>query len=238
MLNKFTVTPIGSVNLSGVIGDPVSADLVTVSIKLGGCSSQCVGNVIVCAVSDKVHHDLIVTSDVAERLSEHQVCANKCVHAVCDDVNSGPSGFTVGEGLVASVDLVDGDANPSDGSDSSNIVANMEADSEVINDENGRGDSTVCYASADTLRHEQLNDGSLKNCFALAKHGKGNFFTRDGLLYRHEQILGQPFSQLVLPKSRRDAVLKLGHDAFGGHVGARKYKRTHPIKFLLANHGQ
>ena len=45
---------------------------------------------------------------------------------------------------------------------------------------------------------------------------------KDGLLYHTEKILGQVFSQLCLPKTRRTQVLELAHDSFGGHLGQKR----------------
>ena len=50
-------------------------------------------------------------------------------------------------------------------------------------------------------------------------------FIKDGLLYHTERILGQNFSQLRLPKSRRTQVLELGHDTFGGHLAEKRTRK-------------
>jgi len=44
------------------------------------------------------------------------------------------------------------------------------------------------------------------------------------LLYHRVTILGQTFIQLVVPKSRRYHVLKMGHDTFGGHMSVKRTK--------------
>ena len=86
-------------------------------------------------------------------------------------------------------------------------------------------------ANAETLRQEQLADESLKGWWGLAKKQKGNFVVQDGLLYHRERILGQEFSQLCLPKDRRSQVLNLAHDAFGGHLGAKKTRDCIRLSF-------
>ena len=46
-----------------------------------------------------------------------------------------------------------------------------------------RGTSRAqCSADAETLRHEQLDDETLKGWWSLAKRGKGGFFMNNGLL--------------------------------------------------------
>ena len=46
-----------------------------------------------------------------------------------------------------------------------------------------------------------------------------------------EKILGQSFSQLCLPKSRRSQVLELAHDTFGGHLGEKRTRERIRLSF-------
>ena len=73
-------------------------------------------------------------------------------------------------------------------------------------------------SSDDSVANEQRADPTLKGCFKLAEGSRGGFVIKDELLYHRATILGQTFLQLVVPKSRRDHVLKMGHDTFGGHM--------------------
>jgi len=86
-------------------------------------------------------------------------------------------------------------------------------------------------ANAERLRQEQLEDDTLKGWWSLAKRGKGGFIEKDALLYHTEKILGQTFSQLCLPKSRRGQVLELAHDTFGGHLGAKRTRERIRLSF-------
>ena len=54
----------------------------------------------------------------------------------------------------------------------------------------------------------------------------------DGILYRREKILGQPFQQLVVPKGRRSHVLKVGHETYGGHMSVKKTKARTSYTFF------
>ena len=54
---------------------------------------------------------------------------------------------------------------------------------------------------------------------------------KDGLLYHAEKILGQSFSQLCLPKTRRTQVLELAHDTFGGHLGEKRTRERIRLSF-------
>lgn len=87
------------------------------------------------------------------------------------------------------------------------------------------------HANAETMRQEQLDDETLRGWWSLAKRGKGGFFMKDGLLYHTERILGQSFSQLCLPKSRRTQVLELGHDTFGGHLAEKRTRERIRLSF-------
>jgi len=69
---------------------------------------------------------------------------------------------------------------------------------------------------------EQRNDKSLTGCWKLAERGKGGFVVKDGILYHRAKILGQSFLQLVVPVSRREHVMKMGHGSFGGHMSVKR----------------
>ena len=58
----------------------------------------------------------------------------------------------------------------------------------------------------------------MAHAFQLASKSKSNSLLKDGLLYRKENYCYQHFVNLVVPKLRRSAVLKLAHDSshFGG----------------------
>ncbi len=71
------------------------------------------------------------------------------------------------------------------------------------------------------LIDEQQTDISLAGCHTLATADKGNFVYRDGVLYRGDRVFGHRIWQLVLPKGRREHVLKLAHET-GAHLGIRK----------------
>jgi hypothetical protein len=72
------------------------------------------------------------------------------------------------------------------------------------------------------LRQEQLLDDTLAGWWSLAKQNKGGFFVKNGLLYHNEKFMGYDIEQLVLPKGRIGAVLKLAHEGFGGHLAMKK----------------
>ena len=56
----------GTVKLKGLIGDPVDADLISLSIKLSDSNDN--GTSVIMAMSDKVNNDLILTDPVVRSL--------------------------------------------------------------------------------------------------------------------------------------------------------------------------
>jgi hypothetical protein len=74
------------------------------------------------------------------------------------------------------------------------------------------------------LKKEQREDDTLKSCFSLASHSKGGFFVKNDLLYHYDSVLGERCEQLCLPSIRRNQVLRLAHETYGAHMGARNTK--------------
>ena len=71
------------------------------------------------------------------------------------------------------------------------------------------------------LLEEQSSDESLKMCHKEANKDGSGFYYRsvDNLLYHTGQVTGRMVQQLVLPKSHRAGVIKLGHDIeWSGHL--------------------
>ena len=235
---------IGHVVLRGISSENVPADLVSMKMKLPGNRTYVD---VTCAVCGSLTNELILGSDVIQRLiassvnDSDVVCNDAAVKAPMpsdessnqteidtridtEDVNVSQ----INDTIIADVDVnqtddvVNGDGINSDGDD------NVDE-----NDINGAVNKSVNVrkASADTLKQEQLADKSLKLCWSLAQRGKGNYFVRDGILYRLERILGQEFEQLCLPSGRRTEAIKLAHETFGGHLAAKKTKARLKLSF-------
>ena len=77
-------------------------------------------------------------------------------------------------------------------------------------------------ATRQELIDEQLQDESLQLCWSLMKQNKGNYFVDDGLLVHRERILGQDYTQVVLPSKRRSIVLEMGHKSIGCHLSTKR----------------
>jgi len=179
-----------------------------------------------------MHDDLILTSDAVDRLSW---CDVNAMHVMADDNhnddsvrNDNGNARDVDE-IVTSDDDKDGDIVhfSSDNKMSSvDSYVNDNHDNDVADHDvsNERNDDNPSLASSSEVAREQRDDKSLHGCWKLAERDKGGFVVKDGLLYHRAKILGQSFLQLVVPSSRRQHVLKMGHDTFGGHMSVKRTK--------------
>jgi len=85
---------------------------------------------------------------------------------------------------------------------------------------------------ADVLINQELKDVSLKDCWKMAKRGKGGYVISRGVLYQKDKVDGQSVCQLCVPECRSGHVLKLGHDSvFGCHMGERKTRERIRLPF-------
>jgi len=94
----------------------------------------------------------------------------------------------------------------------------------------GLSENSLDSESRIQLISEQEVDHSLKQCWSLAKRGKGNLCVHNGILMRYERILGQNYRQLVVPSSRRPQCLEFGHD-LGGHISPKKVSQCVRMNF-------
>jgi hypothetical protein len=74
----------------------------------------------------------------------------------------------------------------------------------------------------ETLKREQPADKMLDGYWLMAKHIKGNYVVKDGLLYRIDKLFGQTVENLVVPELRRNDVLNLAHEMSGEHLAMKK----------------
>jgi Integrase zinc binding domain len=56
----------------------------------------------------------------------------------------------------------------------------------------------------------------------MASAGKGNYFTKEGLLYHTEKRFGQTMEAICIPEGRRPKVLRMAHDT--AHWASKKTK--------------
>jgi len=236
VLGNLHVPYFGKVKLRGIVGSPVSADLVKLDVALSNNENDKYITVL-CAVCFEANDDLVLASDVVDSLFGKQIKANvaNITHDDDDDDNAECDDDDVS-------DVIDDHSTTVKNADNSrpnvtDITVNESAadcDSDSVNDCTsvmGNKPLSQSESNAETLRQEQLEDDTLKGWWFLAKRGKGGFIEKDGLLYHIKKILGQTFSQLCLPKSRRGQVLELAHDTFGGHLGEKRIRERIRLSF-------
>ena len=203
LVRDMNLSYLGKINLSGIVGDPVQADLVQLHIKPADSSvtlsdqdncSERTENIapfvsVIFSVCDKLsgNHDMIITADVVEQLNHlNSYTVNTIVNG--DDKQSQSTATVSDTDVLSQTDVTN------------NVAA---------------GDFTCSDRCADTetLRTEQRNDPSLQHWLKMAAEKKGNFFFKNDLLFHRENVLRHNVDQLVLPSCRILSVLELAHDA-------------------------
>lgn len=220
LVDGWDCIPIAEVKLVGFVGDPVPANVIDLYVRL--IDDDCGKNEITryvaikCAVSNQIHEELILTTDVVNKLLHPKDARCRQVEVEND-----------------SDEELTGDRNPQNNTqfdhqtltlanDLQDLIQTVtEENPDVVNgDYNYHSDSGS--ASVTELITEQKQDESLRKCWELASNDKGGFVVKDGILYHNEKVLSQSFLQLCLPINRRLTVLRLAHDTAGGHLAARK----------------
>ena len=226
---------VGQIQLRPFCGDSVNAGLARFTVSL--CDNDAVDDDnrsvdVWCAIVPDLHDKFILTADAVRRLSE------------CNAKLSRVTTRSSSKSVDASHNDNDDDSLLDDDKSDGNInVQTVDGNSDMTeyNDDKTSSDaksddfatsSDDSVASRDELINEQRADPTLKGCFKLGERNRGGFVIKDELLYHRATILGQTFLQLVVPKSRRDHVLKMGHDTFGGHMSV---KRTKSVMSHLQN---
>ena len=142
-------------------------------------------------------YDMILPADIVSDLQ--QIPAVSVLFAGCVSTNDAAN---------VSVD-VSSEQVLSESGDTSSLLSN----DDVTNAEFVNHSSQSCETMNDDssrLMHEQQQDETRSDCWNMARQSKGNFVISRGLLYRKDNVEGQPVCQLCVPVARRDVILKLG----------------------------
>ena len=93
-------------------------------------------------------------------------------------------------------------------------------------DTDSSGEADMQQNNAANLIQDQRADETLKELWKSANKEDSPFMTNKGVLMRKtKDKLGEPYTQFIVPQSRRLEVLKLAHSApAAGHTGARRTK--------------
>jgi hypothetical protein len=193
MLHETEYVPLGKVCLRGIVGNPVSAEIANLQIRLSGSVDKFIP--IMFAVCSDINEDCILTEDVVNRLyNSHNVKL-----------------LTTNVSQLADAPSVKNDQ-----------IMNTEEDDHLGNraefqnvDDISEPRSELGKASAELLCQEQHLDTSLDGCRDLAMKNKGGYYIRDGLLFHIDTVSGYSIEQLCVPIGRRAHVLQLAHDSFG-----------------------
>ena len=226
ILSGLDLIPFGSVQLRGILGAPVEAELVHLKVRLADEMSNDSDFVsIVCAVCDNVNTDFILTGEIVDRLRDMRNSKLMSSNVACDEL---------------SVDLTVANAHASAISDSVNCDMSVDdycgeifvdpvviaTGSEVASsdcadfvDVDNTCDNAIPF-TVDDLKRDQLADDSLSACWRMARRGKGRYYVKNELLYRIEKQCGQSIEALCVPRCRRGDVLRLAHES--AHWAARK----------------
>ena len=233
VLGSLHVPYVGKVKLYGIVGSPVSADLVKLDVSLSNGENDDEYITVLCAVCSEANDDLVLAIDVVDSLFGRQIKAN-VANFTHDDDNAKCDDDVLDVIDDHSTTVKNTDNSRSNVTDITVDESAANCDTDNVNDcANVMGDKPLSQskANAETLRQDQLEDDTLKGWGSLAKRGKGGFIEKDSLLYHIEKILNQTFSQLCLPKSRRSQVLKLAHDTFGGHFREKRTRERIRLSF-------
>lgn len=235
---------VGQIQLRPFCGKSVTADVVRLTMSCESDSGDESAIDIYCALVPELYDDLLLSADAIDRLTGCITKVSRVQTRSSDDNDNDKAEIDVSHQSASVTTRCDINAN-SDSSDVDDVTPTYLMDDDDDNNDVGVDDVTnpgvvisdatssdvpntdgnnIHLASGNEVASEQRNDASLRGCWKLADRNRGGFVVRDGLLYHRASILGQSFLQLVVPTSRREHVLKMGHDTFGGHMSVKRTK--------------
>ena len=239
IIHSLNLTPVGTISIRGIVGEPIQASLVQLQIKITNVNDEMNDDYIsiMCAACDDLNESLIITLPVADQL--YNAVQHSNVNEYDSDFIITPDACEV-DGCVAVVTRAQSKVK-CDGSYLQNSV--NEADgvlSKPVNVcEDDKDGANALFLDVDEITHikdsinpgnknslveEQRSDESLEVAFKLALKGKGNYVIKDELLFKKEYYCGRELVNLVVPSKRRVSVLKLAHDTCH-FAGKRTYER-------------
>ncbi|GBN14853.1 Retrovirus-related Pol polyprotein from transposon 297 [Araneus ventricosus] len=110
----------------------------------------------------------------------------------------------------------------------------IEASIQLISTESDRDGSTQDSEETRTSFIEsQMSDPTLSDAWEMARMGGNTYTIKDGVLTHTEYICGEKVKQVVLPKCKRDEVLRVAHEIpLSGHLGEQKAKQRIKYSFF------
>ena len=240
-VKHLTYTPHGKVILQAFDNKKSVGDLITLNVSLG-CSDNFIPvNFVVC--SEVSHDALLSLSDYRRLLSVNNdnssVMTGAIDHVIGDNSRPNTDETLVDRRSDGGNATCDGDSGCSQ-SVNKHVTDDIETDGDVVVDES----SEVApldppshmrisdQSEAEKLILEQQTDESLTGAFNLAREGKGGFVLRKGLLFHKAKILSNVVERIVVPVSRRKALLDLAHAQVGCHMGIKRTKERLALNFM------
>jgi len=192
------IRTIGEIQVQGVFGNTVTADIVPVDVKrcnddVNECGVCMLSEPmqIFCGVVDNIAsgYDMILPADIADELLSLPLFHTEAVtlhdgNSFIDVNLDQDTDISATEECVVNVDCMNdasGNATVTDAT-----VTDTVDDTEVDNDVDNEVDDI------NTLINEQYSDATLTGCHKLAAVGKGNFVYRNGVSYHVDRVFGQP----------------------------------------------
>jgi len=213
LIEDLDLPAVGTITIKGIVGQPVIAQLVRLSIKPcpgEGCENTAPYlSVVFAACKMSTDVDVILCNSVIKELNElnaYNILVTDIlpVEAVTSDIYEYSEITTVNQTVSAKPD------------EASDISPQMVIDN-----------------NQESFLSKQVADESLKNAWTLAANGKGNFYVHDGLLYHHDKVLGQKVNQLCLPRSKIKDACQLAHGIY--HQGIKRTKEKIRSHFFWEN---
>ena len=262
-LPKDYADPVGKVMLKGAFGHRVSAKLVTIPIRIHDENVQIDSMIYCavtptldagcdCLLTPKDHKLLQKTKERNLKLSEN--VKNKDVTALHLNGDERRNLRSLMKQVDDDDDDDDGD-DDYDGDDDGNEIKILYLSNEEMNSINrtlsitevqtttipNEENTSIVDPTIETsqnienIRKEQQEDETLKEAIESLKIKNTQYYVRslDGLLFHVENVNGREVHQLVLPKNRRQEVLKLAHDSeWAGHLAYKKTKQRINMVFF------
>ena len=231
-LGNMTVTPVAEVVFRGVVGEGIRAPLIRLPVRVNDDLLSDDDNVtVIFAVCDDLNETCILSVPTVNLLNEvlnkklmsvdnSDTVSGNDVHIVSTNVNAV---VTRSQSLNQQITThVDGNVsdNNSDGDtviDNNSDVTFIDVDEPIVNIR-----SDIGVSNASEFAVEQQNDLTLSSKWKLARQNKADYFVKDGLLFHKLTRFGQLLELLVIPTSRREAVIRMAHA--DSHFSARRTK--------------
>ena len=228
---------LGTMQVHGVVGDPVQAELVSLDVSCCTDGDDKLTDVngptqIVFAVTDYMTRcDVILPSTICDELRTAKPFS-VIPNANCVGVNKLPDVYDSDEPQTDEQPVQSDTGSYDKGNDLSSLDIAMLGSKTVSHPTVSMKKVDVMKITKSDLADEQSKDLSLTSCFDVCSNGKGNFVLCDGLLYHDDHVLGNKVRQLCAPLGRRDHILKLAHDTvFGSHLAYVKQKNVFVYRF-------